>query len=153
MTAIMNHHPYAFARKSLHFLLLVPVFVIATSCSQGRQQNVDLEPRYEAASWLESNPNPHALAGNRFTSTEEALTFVEALYEHGAPEVLVTGIYDEDWRIEAEGGPYADTLIIRLPPEVENRRMLFEIANEEATREGFSPVRDIGQDELLLWWD
>jgi hypothetical protein len=113
----------------------------------------DLGPRYEAREWLESNPNPYALAGNRFDSTEEALAFVEALYEAGAQQVWVTGIYDEDWRIEAEGGPYADTLIVRLPAKADARRALFKIAGEEAVREGFSPDRDTGQDELLLWWD
>ncbi|HEY44011.1 MAG TPA: hypothetical protein G4O11_08530 [Anaerolineae bacterium] len=126
---------------------------IATSCSQGHQQSGSLGPRYEAEAWLESNPNPNAFAGNRFTSTEEALAFVETLYEHGAREVLVTGIRDEDWRIELEGGPYADVLIIRLPSEPMQRDLLFQIANEEMTREGFSPEADIGQEELLLWWD
>jgi hypothetical protein len=95
-------------------------------------------------------------AGGRliyFESTEEALAFVETLYAAGALEVWVTGIYDEDWRIEAKGGPYADTLIVHLPPEEEKRLALFEIADEEALREGFAPESDTGQKELLLWWD
>ena len=97
-------------------ILLFFIWVTAASCSPQQGEIGELGPRYEALAWLESNPNPYALAGNRFTSTEDALIFVERLYEYGAVEVLVTGIYDEDWRIEAEGGPYADTLIVRLPP-------------------------------------
>ncbi len=134
-------------------VLLFFLVVIAASCSPLQGEIGELGPRYEARAWLESNPNPYALAGNRFTSTEDALIFVEKLYEYGAVEVLVTGIYDEDWRIEVEGGPYADTLIIRLPSEPERCHKLFEITNEEATREGFSPERDMGQEEIMLWWD
>jgi hypothetical protein len=95
----------------------------------------------------------YALAGSRFASTEEAIAFVALLYEHGAVEVLVTGIYDEDWRIESEGGPYADTPIIRLPSDPSLREGLFDLANEEARKEGFVTERDTGQEELLLWWD
>lgn len=112
-----------------------------------------LGPKYEAKTWLEANPHPYALAGNRFASTKEAIAFVELLYEHGAVEVLVTGIYDEDWRIESEGGPYADTLIIRLPSDPSLREGIFDLVNEEARKEGFVAERDIGQEELLLWWD
>jgi hypothetical protein len=131
-------------RRTPTFLPLIAVLVMVTGCSQGSVESADLEPRSEAAAWLQANPNPYALAGNRFASTAEALAFVETLYAVGAMEVLVTGVYDEEWRIELEGGPYADTLIVRLPSEPERRRALFEIVYEEARGEGFSPTRDIG---------
>lgn len=139
--------------KFSHLLLSISLLAIATSCSFGSSGNLDPEPRFEARAWLESNPNPYAFAGNRFASTEEALAFVNMLYEAGASEVYVTGIHDEEWRIDAEGGPYADTLIIHLPLDMESRKILFEISNEEAVSEGFLPEKDTGQEELLLWWD
>jgi hypothetical protein len=137
--------------RFLCFCLLAAAAAVATACSQPDSQTLDPGPRYEARAWLESNPNPCAFAGNRFDSTEEAVAFVEALYQVGAQEVWITGIYDEDWRIEAEGGPHADTLIIRLPGRGADRHALFRIAGEEAVR--FSPEIDKGQEELLLWWD
>ena len=106
-------------KKTLLLILLFPTLLFFTSCVLRLDKNVDLGPQYEALAWLESNPNPYALAGNRFHSTEDAIAFVEMLYEAGAVEVLVTNIYDEDWRIEAEGGPYADSLIIHLPQDSE----------------------------------
>jgi hypothetical protein len=134
------------------FWLFIPILV--SSCFPVLKAQNDVRgPRYEAKAWLESNSNPYAFAGNRFASTQEALSFVELLYEHGAVEVLVTGIYDEDWRIESEGGPYADTLIIRLPSDPRIRDGLFELANEEMSQEGFDPENDDGQEELWLWWD
>jgi hypothetical protein len=139
--------------KSFLLILLFPVWLLITSCAPGLDENKDLGPQYEAIDWLESNPSPYALAGNRFYSTEDAIAFVEKLYEAGATEVFVTNIYDEDWRIEAEGGPYADTLIVHLPQDSEKRKKLFQISNDEAVREGFSPERDVGQETLLLWWD
>ena len=139
--------------KYLGLFLLFPILLLTTSCSLRLDKYEDLGSQYEALAWLASNPNPYALAGNRFYSTEDAIAFVEMLYEAGAVEVLVTNIYDEDWRIEAEGGPYADTLILRLPQDSEKRKRLFEISNDEAVREGFSPERDTGQETLLLWWD
>jgi hypothetical protein len=139
--------------KSPLLILLFPTLLFITSCALRLDANEDFGPQYEALTWLESNPNPYALAGNRFYSTKDAIAFVEMLYEVGAMEVLVTSIYDEDWRIKAEGGPYADTLIIRLPHDSEKRNGLFKIVNEEAAREGFSPEIDIGQETLLLWWD
>lgn len=144
---------YSKMTKSLGLFLLLPTLLFITSCALRLDQNEHLEPQYEAIEWLESNPNPYALAGNRFYSTEDAIAFVEKLYEAGATEVIVTSIYDEDWRIKAEGGPYADTLIVHLPQDSEKRKKLFEISNDEAVREGFSPERDVGQETLLLWWD
>jgi hypothetical protein len=139
--------------KSLLLILMFPILLLTTSCSLRLDENNDFGPQFEALAWLESNPNPYALAGNRFYSTKDAIAFVNMLYEAGAVEVLVTNIYDEDWRIQAEGGPYADTLIVRLPQDTEKRKKLFEISNDEAVREGFSPERDIGQETLMLWWD
>lgn len=109
--------------------------------------------RFEAREWLKHNPNSSALAGNRFGTTEDALAFVETLYAAGAVEVYVTAILDEEWRIQQEGGPYADVLIVTLPDDAQKREHLFRIEAEEAADEGFDPTTDAGQDELLFWWD
>jgi hypothetical protein len=127
--------------------------IMVFSCSKTFPKADDPGLRIEAVAWLTSNENPYSFASNRFSSTDEAILFVEKLYARGAVQVLVTGIYDEAWRIEAEGGPYADTLIIILPEEKGARLDLFEIANDEAKREGFASEKDTGQEELMLWWD
>jgi hypothetical protein len=52
-----------------------------------------------------------------------------------------------------KGEPYAHTLIVRLPSDPSLREGLFDLANEQARKEGFVAERDTGQEELLLWWD
>ena len=108
----------------------------------------DHEP---ALLWLEGNANPAALASNRFGETKNAIEFVRKLLEAGWEEVYVASLYTEEWRITAEGGPYADALILLLPEN--GRERIFKIASEEAVRESFDPEPDIGQRELFLWWD
>lgn len=107
----------------------------------------------EARQWLYENKNPYPLAGNRFDGKKEAQTFVEELYQAGAVRVVVKVDYDEPWRIEKEGGPYADVLIVLLPQDRDARKRLFAVEAREAQREGFDPSRDTGQKHLFLWWD
>lgn len=109
--------------------------------------------RFEAREWISSNPNTSPFAGNRFAGKQQALTFVDSLYHLGATSVFVSGILEEPWRIQKEGGPYADILIVQLPQDQQKRAALFEIANKEAEEDGFVPEQDTGQAELLLWWD
>jgi len=49
----------------------------------------------EAFSWLTSNRNKTALAGNRFETTAEAIEAVNRLYAAGATRVYV-GIPDDE---------------------------------------------------------
>lgn len=142
-------------KRLLQCLVVWVFFSLCTTGCQPADHSLleQMGARYEARAWLRSNPILYAFAGNRFDSTAEALVFVGRLYDAGALEVWVTNIYDEAWRIEAEGGPYADTLIVRLPEDQGARQSLFEIANREAQLEGFAPDVDQGQDLLLLWWD
>lgn len=108
----------------------------------------------EAIDWLKSNKNLDPLAGNRFKNKAEALEFVEKLYEYGAISVSVSGIFDDEERILREGGPYADTLIVHLPLDQNNRKKLFEIFNKEIKREGYDEIlKDEGQKHVDLWWD
>ena len=111
----------------------------------------------EAREWLISNNNKHALAGNRFASTQEAINFVENLYSIGAVKVTIpnSAIYDSNNRIQQEGGPYADALEISLPTTQSEREAILNIANQEATNQGmvFNPESDVINNKLLLWWD
>ena len=118
----------------------------------GRSPLAD-EPRIDARAWLLENRNLSALASNRFETTAAALRFVNRLYGAGAESVLVSGIRSEPWRLEAEGGPYASTLVVVLPQESQKREELFRLSNREAAREGLAVEQDHGQRQLVLWWD
>lgn len=109
--------------------------------------------RHEAREWLRNNANESAFASNRFGTTDAAAAFVEQLYALGAPIVHVTNIYREDWRIQAEGGPYADMLIVQLPDDATQRDSLFVLYEKEMKAEGFDAAYGDGQQEIILWWD
>ena len=71
----------------------------------------------EALSWLLSNKNETALATNRFGGTANAIKAVRRPYAAGATRVEVDVMYDELWRIEEEGGPYADAIDVTFTKE------------------------------------
>lgn len=114
-----------------------------------QQKNNSLEAR----SWLKNNKNKSALATNRFNDTKTAQKFVEQLYQLGALEVIIDNILDEKWRVQKEGGPYADSLIIKLPADTQKRIELFKIFNQEFKHENFENEKDMGQEKIMLWWD
>lgn len=112
----------------------------------------------EAREWLAKNGNPSPLAGNRFGSREEAQQFVESLYAAGAVTVHVSMIHDEPWRIEQEGGPYAESLLVKLPDQTTARAKILAIAEEEMRNEGFleddEGLEDkVSEESISLWWD
>jgi hypothetical protein len=109
--------------------------------------------RYEARQWLQTNANKYAFAGNRFGETINALNFVQGLYSLGARRVEVTNVFNEKWHIRENGGPYADTLIVTLPDNSEQRRDLIEIATAEMKQEGFPTELYFSELRLILWWD
>ena len=106
-----------------------------------------------ARDWLESNQNEYPLASNRHGNTAGALSFVDKLLSLGAAAVFVADPAEEPSRIELEGGPYSDTLVVLLPVEPEKREALFRLFAAEAEHEGFDAPQDTGQSEHLLWWD
>ena len=121
-----------------------------------RQMKDDAERRAkpEAREWLAENRNPHAFAGNRFVDSREALIFVNLLYELGAVNVWVDHILDEARRIDEQGGPYADTLIVELPQDSATRAKLYELHERElAEREGLDTGLYTGAGTLIFWWD
>jgi hypothetical protein len=111
---------------------------------------ITTHPPVEAREWLTGNPNESALATNRFHTTERALAFVEALYAEGATEVLV-----DDPGVDGSGEPYADTLLVRFRLTGETRWRLEVFCAREGP--GDVPpgdfVMDVGQEEIMLWWD
>lgn len=123
----------------------------------GQSGNYENEEEPEAREWLANNGNASLLAGNRFAGREAAQQFVETLYDIGAEGVYVSMIYNETWRIEKEGGPYATSLIVKLPKDKKVRQKIFAIAEEEARAEGFlddnESIEDRGEDEITFWWD
>jgi hypothetical protein len=54
----------------------------------------------EAKQWLTTNPNRYCFAGNRFDDADDILKLVTDLYDHGAAEVQISNIHDEEWRIK-----------------------------------------------------
>lgn len=116
----------------------------------------------EARNWVETNKSTNTpLAGNRFASRDEALDFIDELYEKGAARVSIEDELDEDWRIKEEGGPYATSLLIELPRDQESKDQLFQIYCEELTREFSIDLAiqeclsnvDHTQTHVTLWWD
>ncbi len=111
----------------------------------------------EALQWLRSNGHEAALASNRFSSTAEAIAFVEQLYAAGARRVFVPeDTIRDDEEEGALGGAYSDSLVIELSgsdvPEALSR-----LYCEEATLEGYDLRHDpppvIEGRYLFLWWD
>ena len=108
----------------------------------------------EALEWLSHNPNPRSFT--RFRDTLEALVFVQKLYALGAVEVFVTGILCEEWRIEIEGGPFADTLVVHLPKDSRQRKDLLDLYSEEVLKHGCNEgdgAVSIVDDFVTMWWD
>lgn len=136
--------------------ILLLVLWISTGCSGTSADAADPRlvtmDRMPALAWLRSNRNESALATNRFGGTSTAIAFVNRLHSAGAIEVYVADPLAEPERIREEGGPYADTLVVALPTDPEQRAELFAIFAAEAASEGFDPSRDIGQSMELLWW-
>jgi len=116
-----------------------------------------MEPwEFEALSWLMNNKNKYALAGNRFNSTTEAIEAVKRLYAAGATEVKVGPVMDEPERIEREGGPYTDSLVVTFPRE-KTREILLVVKSLQSDEGGHA--KDVYLDDethkptLMLWWD
>ena len=106
------------------------------------------DKRYEARDWLVKNPNKVGFATNHFDTTADALAFVDRLYAAGAVTVEVGQVFEEEWRIEEEGGPYAATLYIVLPEDEDTRHNVKIAAFKACPDEG-----NITGNELRVWWD
>lgn len=101
----------------------------------------------EAKEYFSKSRNRYGFASNVFGDITEARKFVETLYEAGAVKVVVTGIYNEPWRIRQEGDIYADTLLVTIRPA--NQEKIIEIIKSKQPDE----LDWVGQNTLRLWWD
>lgn len=111
-------------------------------------------PLAEARGWLAENAHPRPLAGNRFATRAEAQAFVERLYTLGAALVQVDGLFAEPERLGADGGPYADTLMVTLPPGAAERGGLYAVWDHELReRQGLALAPYLEADKLVFWWD
>jgi hypothetical protein len=113
----------------------------------------DFPKPIEARAWLAANHNPSAFATNRFWTTDRAMAFVNALYEAGALDVLVDHILPDG--ADRDGGPYADTLIVKLPDDDERQWRIARLCEESGP--GDVPEGDfrmtVRRSEIELWWD
>jgi hypothetical protein len=114
----------------------------------------------EAREWLRANHHESALAANRFSSTPEAIAFVEQLYAAGATNVWVDNVMmlaNHNWT------PYADTLIVDLPDDGKTAHDLLELIAEVGRPDadggedpphfiGPVPSRVEGPRSVRLWW-
>lgn len=106
----------------------------------------------EAREWLQARRNRSALATNRFSTTAEALKFVEQLYAEGASCVIVDHI---EMLPDAQGEAYADELIVVFPDD-RRRKEIFDLIEREGrpdTIDDEQEIVDQGRDSVRLWWD
>jgi len=104
----------------------------------------------EALRWLDQNANPRGFASNQFSSIESAHDFVQRLYDRGAVKVRVGNVLGEDWRIQEEGGPYADTLLVTLPANSAKRADVLRVLQGREPSE----LRPYGSKNVLrAYWD
>lgn len=106
----------------------------------------------EALTWLRANWSPSAVATNRFRETSGAIEFVEQLYAAGALCVSVDNVMmlpNHQWT------PYADTLIVQPPDDLERRSAVFELMIHigRPDEPNWRTMTDRGQAEVRLWWD
>jgi hypothetical protein len=109
----------------------------------------------EALEWLRTAPNgdDNAFASNRFQGTENAIRFVETLYEAGAAQVIIN---QENIVDEGGGDLYADALVVLFPQDPAARARVIAICKREADREDGSPSSDADWESsecTFLWWD
>ena len=107
----------------------------------------------EALAWLRATHNDSALATIRFSTTGNAITFVEQLYAAGATDVRIDNIMmlpNHRWT------PYADTLIVDLPDDDRKRHELLELIEHVGRPDedgGEPPPHFIGSSSVRVWWD
>ena len=84
-------------------------------------------------------------AGRRLENDrQEAQALTEALYQAGAPRVVVSGVE------EAEYGALMEGLVAELPRAGSARARVFQVAAEFAHATGDTPPPDVGQRFLLF---
>jgi hypothetical protein len=113
----------------------------------------------EALQWLRDKAAPKGFALNRFADKDEAVRFVEQLYQLGASRVFVPedSIRDYERLRRAVRGATSDSLVVVLPSDPAKRKALLEFYHTEASSEGLeedTPEQSIVDGQCLyFWWD
>jgi hypothetical protein len=109
----------------------------------------------EALQWLKASGNPAALASNRFDSTQEAIDLIQRLYGAGALRVAILAdtIMSDAETLQDEGGPYADTIVIKLPEDPARRDRVIELCRPEFAHECTTEVESVWGDYVCIFWD
>jgi hypothetical protein len=113
----------------------------------------------EALQWLRDKAASKGFALNRFRDKEEAIRFVEQLYQLGASRVFVPDDDIRDYeKLRREiGGASSDSLVVVLPSEMAKRQAVLEFYQLEVTSEGLedeTPEKAVEDGQYLyLWWD
>lgn len=109
-----------------------------------------LEKRHqrEARKWLAKKTGDQtARSLGRFKRKNDAAKFVEALYQAGAVEVIVSDIYRNKARDR-----FSDCLLVQLPRSAAKRKAIREVCAQLRTRKlgAVQPDTDIGESHLYL---
>jgi hypothetical protein len=120
--------------------LIAPYFFVPFSWSQTPIPEIKAsyqEP--EAKAWLLKSPASKEIEG--FSSSKDAVFFIDRLYDAGAIYVGIIFIKDE-----------ASGLRIYLPLKEEERSEIFKMARSESGRRGYRQQEDEGQETLAVWF-
>jgi len=108
----------------------------------------------EALSWLQgSSEVMRTLSGSDGSdsalSDDEALNFVQHLYQLGAKRVTAIHIAGVE---EQEEHQDTDSLVVELPEEAGLRKQLFEWKASFDQEGGWDTATDEAQKYMLVWW-
>lgn len=108
----------------------------------------------EAVQRLRASGNPAALASNRFDSMRQAIGFVRSFYDAGALRVAICAdtIMADPLTLRDEGGPDADTIVIKLPAKPPERARVIELCQPEFAHEGTDEAESRWEDSVCLSW-
>ena len=99
--------------------------------------------------FFESNKNASAFAMNCFHTTEDALEYIELLRLSGAKDIKVgRDEIDNELIINAEGGPYADTLYFKFESKMKLSEFLILFSDYMPTK-----WNEIKEDSFCFRWD
>jgi hypothetical protein len=139
------------------FLVLIVSIIVYLNKLKTVQFEQKMIVGKEANAWLMENKNDAALASNHFGTTNSARMFVKNLYQSGANSVIVPDscIYNDLERIEKERGPYANCLVVKMPPEAEKWEPVLAICKKELDQEykNLDLRKEVNEGHLFLWWD
>lgn len=95
--------------------------------------------------FFKGNKNRHPFVW--FNNAKDALTFMGKLEKLGATDIVITNVYDEEWRIKEEGGAYADAVNFKVPEGKKDEILKFVKSEKPDELDEVSPG------VWRAWWD